>query len=181
MTTLDMRATKNVELEVQRFAEFSRDVLGPVFADILLATSKYLPQTQVTQRHIRDSYGLSTARAFDLMFQKLAKGNQDRSGKPYKSSWLPNLKAINYYAEWIKSTDEKTGRSLYHFLVEKGCQPVEWNNALKCWITADLAQQLRDAKARTEQEEADLGVDYGALLASIKGVPPSVRESAAIQ
>lgn len=161
------RATKNIDLEVVRFAEFCRDILIPVFADVVSASSGYLPPIEITSRHIRDAYGLSTSNAFNLMFQKLSKGNQTRSGTGYKSRWLPNLKAIGFYQQWNNTTTEKTGRSLYQFLCDNGCEPVEWNSALGCWLTADLAQRLREAKAQTEQEEADHGIDYAALRQSL--------------
>ena len=120
------RATKNLDLEVDRFKEFSRDILAPILSDIALSGSKYRPKTEVTVRSINDTYGHAASKVFSLMFKKLVRGNQDKTGKGYRSSWLPYDKALFYYNAWTSQTQEKTARSLYNYLVEHGCEPVEW-------------------------------------------------------
>lgn len=172
------RATKNIDLEVDRFKEFCRDILTPIFADVTLSGSKYHPKTEITVRHIRDTYGHSASNCFSLMFKKLTRGGQDRMGRGYKSSWLPYDKALFHFNAWIQVTTEKTGRSLYHYLVEHGCEPVEWIPQLKIWAKSDLAKQIREARAETEAEEALLNVDYSKMYDAIKAHAALAAQSA---
>ncbi len=154
-----MRATKNLDLEVQRFQEFSTEVLAPTLAEIALATTKHFKPVNHSKVTIGDTYGHSAWKCFDLLFRQITKGNATRAGESYKSAWIPNLEAINHYCFWIANTKEKTSRSLYLHLVEMGCQPVEWNRALKQWITADVAAAIRECRETLAED----GVDYDAL------------------
>jgi hypothetical protein len=162
------RATKNLDLELDRFKDFSRDIIAPILSDIALSGSRFHPKTEVTVRSINDSYGYAASKVFSLMFKKLVRGNQDKSGKGYKSSWLPYDKALFFYNLWVQSTTEKTARSLYNYLAENGCEPVEWIPQLKIWATSDLAKQIRDARAETEAQEEKYHIDYSKLYEAMR-------------
>lgn len=171
------RATKNLDKELERFRDFSRDIIAPLLADICLSGSKYHPKTEVTLRHISEVYGHSAANCFSLMFKQLTRGNQDRTGKGYKSQWLPYDKALFFYSVWCQTGSEKTARSLYKYLQQNGCEPVEWVPQLKIWMKTDLVKQIREARAETQAEEERYQVDYGKLYEALKAGTPALEAS----
>jgi hypothetical protein len=155
------RATKNLDLELQRYQEFCTNIMCPVLVDVQLSTTEYRVPMTATVVEIAETYGHSLSKAFALMFKRLAKNKVREDGQRDGSLWLPYPKALAHYAKWNETTSEKTGRSLLEYLEGHGVQEMTWNPALKKWLSADIVRAIKECNDDNDK------TDYAALYKSL--------------
>ncbi len=163
MTKPKERATKNLDIEVERFLKFVTDVISPVTAAILLeGKGVQAPQVTITVRRISDVYGYSAARAFELMFmQRVRGGRSTTTGEVFKSAWEPNTNGLYEYLVWNRDTKEKTARSLFKHLEAAGVRRMRYNKNTQTYIDVDT--------------DFDDRVNYSAILTMLKENPEAIE------
>lgn len=157
------RATKNIELELDRFKSFCTDLMAPVLTNIILDKTKYQTPVEMPVRSIADTYGSAAGKCFTILFKRMVPGGHDKEGKAFGSKWLPNLQGLSLFLEWRRTTDEMTCRSLYEYLVEHKAEPRVWVKSIRAWLTQSQLDQLREWQEASDED----GIDYNALYHSL--------------
>jgi len=123
--------------ELTRFNRFLFRIIIPMQCRIIAAQTGFddAPM-QVTAREIRDEYGLAASQVFVHLFKLLKRGGfSKRSRTGFKSKWVSNRNAMLRFAEWSEDlTQERTCRSLLHYLEAHGVQRLEHAGPLEGWM-----------------------------------------------
>ena len=163
--TQETRATKNLELEIQRFYDFSTNILVPVFRDITLNNSNYRAKREISLRMVNELYGHSTSKVFNLLFKRISRGGySDKTKQAYQTSWVPNIDSLIHFADWHDTTEEMTSRSLYLYLVEHQCEQLEWVKEVKAWLPIDLIEQIKDRQKVQDLDDTNFTTLKKSLL-----------------
>lgn len=144
-----MRATKNIEQAMKDYTNFIVEVVAVQLAKISLQDDGYKPSFTLTKRFVQDTYGAQAAEVFAIMFKLLQRGGfSAKSNKGFKSVWVANSPALEFWLEWQKTTTERTCRALAISMKEAGLDKIEWNKHTKSWVP----QALRAASLEQQRQ-----------------------------
>lgn len=159
------RATKNLSIELQRFREFTDNVILPILIDGTLSTTKFPKPKTITTVEVSDLYGHSLSQVFSVMFKRLTKYGEDKNTHKTGAMWIVNPKALNHFAHWNENTIERTGRSLLKYLLEAGVEEIVWSPTLRGWVSKKVMKLVSEDLAKHKEPD---NVDYSKLLTALK-------------